>query len=113
MAVAWWMAKHRIYDDNRLDLPLAKTMADDEFDFTISVESMFDNLDDELMDRDMEFYEANEIARRLTDLSYGMVELVPLMTKTFNVALLTGVDFNAAGFVGIEKSGTYPVMFVE
>lgn len=113
LVTAWWSSKFRVYEDERCDFTLAKAMADDEFDLSLAVESMFDNMDDELMDRDMVFYEENEICHRLTDLSYRVQELIPLMNKTFNVVLLSGVDLNGVSFVGIEKAGIHPVMYVE
>lgn len=113
MALAWWIAKHRINDDRRLDRTLLENVNTDEFDLSLSIESHFDGLDDEEMDRDMEFYEANELAHRLTQLAYAMVDLTPLINRTFNVALLSGVNLDDARIVGIEKAGVYPVMFVE
>lgn len=113
LATPWWISKHCIYDDNRFELSLDKALREDEYDLSLAIESHFDNIDDELMDRDMAFYEENEICHRLTDLSYSVLELVPVINRTFNVALLSGVDFNATKFVGIEKAGIYPVMYVE
>lgn len=113
MALAWWIAKHRISDDQRFDRTLQQNVNADEFDLTLSIESHFDGIDDELMDRDIEFYEKNNLAHRLTELSYAMVELAPLFNRTYNVALLSGANLDDARLVGIEKAGIHPVMFIE
>lgn len=113
MSLAWWISKHRIYDDLRLDRSLIENVNGDEYDLGIAIESHFDGLDDEEMDRDMEFYEKNNLAHRLTELSYALIDIAPLINRTFNVALLSGVNLYDARIVGIEEAGVHPVMFID
>lgn len=114
MSIAWWQSKHYLSMDNdRKLIPLDVALSNDIDSLITAIDSQFDGISDEEMDRDMEYYEENNLAHRLVDLSYHMASMAGLINNTFNVAFLSGVNLDDANIVGIEKAGPYPIMFIE